>query len=148
MRRVVFDTNLITSGVVGIRRDESTPGALLRRWFERRLTLVMSEHLLAEVERALAKPYFVAYTTPADRALVLSTLREQATWTDVTTVVAGVATHFEDNLVFATALSAHAEYLVTGDQALQRLHRHQTVTILSPREFLTLLDEQMMSDEQ
>ena len=98
MRRVVFDTNLITSGVVGIRRDESTPGALLRRWFERRLTLVMSEHLLAEIERALAKPYFVAHTTPADRALVLSTLREQATWTDVTTVVAGVATHLEDTI--------------------------------------------------
>ena len=148
MRRVVFDTNLIASGVVGIRRDESTPGALLRRWFERRLTLVMSEHLLDEVERALAKPYVVAHTTPADRALVLSTLREQATWTDVTTVVAGVATHLADNLVLATALSAHAEYLVTVDQALQRLHRHQTVTILSPRELLTLLDEQMMSDEE
>jgi predicted nucleic acid-binding protein len=50
-----------------------------------------------------------------------------------------VATHPEDDLVLATAVSAHADYLVTGDRKLQRLGSYQGVRILSPREFLAVL---------
>jgi putative PIN family toxin of toxin-antitoxin system len=151
MKRAVFDTNLIASGLAGYRRDESTPGALLRRWFARDFTLVMSEPLLTEVKRTLAKPYFVATTTPANRTFMLSALREQTAWTDLTTIVSGIATHPEDDLVLATAVSASADYLVTGDGPLQRLRHDLTVPIISPRDFLTLLEEtdkQAMSHEE
>jgi uncharacterized protein len=140
----VFDTNLIASGLAGYYRDESTPGALLRRWLARDYTLVMSQYLITELTRALAKPYFVATTTPADRAFILAELRVQAVWTGITTLVSGVATHPEDDLVLATATSANADYLVTGDKPLQGLRQYQSVPIISPRDFLTLLDEQTM----
>ena len=140
MKRAVFDTNLIASGLAGYRRNESTPGALLRRWFAGAFTLVMSDHLIAEVERTLTKPYFVAHTTPVTRALTVAALREQAMWTDITEIVSGVATHPEDDLVLATAVSANADYLVTGDKPLQKLGRYEAVAILSPRDFLALLD--------
>ena len=39
----------------------------------------------------------------------------------ITAHVQGVATHAEDDLVLATAESAQADYLITGDKKLQRL---------------------------
>jgi predicted nucleic acid-binding protein len=44
-----------------------------------------------------------------------------------------------DNLVLATAESARADYLVTGDVELQQLRWHGTTRILSPRAFIEVL---------
>lgn len=55
-------------------------------------------------------------------------------------MVTSVATHPEDDLVLATAVSAQVDYLVTGDRQLQRLDTFQDVRILSPRQFLTILE--------
>ena len=57
----------------------------------------------------------------------------------VTVEVHGIATHPEDELVLATAVSAQADYLVTGDSQLQKLAAYQGVTIVSRREFLDVL---------
>lgn len=142
MKRAVFDTTLIASGLAGYSRQESTPGALLRRWFAREFTLVLSDHLIGEIERMLAKPYFVANVTSVDRARAVAALREQTSWTDITVLVSGVATHPEDDLALAAAVSADVDYLVTGDQPLQDVGGYQGVTIMSPRDFLSLLEKQ------
>jgi predicted nucleic acid-binding protein len=58
---------------------------------------------------------------------------------EITVEVRGVATHPEDDLILATAISARADYLVTGDRQLQALGSYQGVQIVSPRQFLTIL---------
>jgi predicted nucleic acid-binding protein len=44
-----------------------------------------------------------------------------------------------DDVVLATAVSAHADYLVTGDTGLLHVGNYEGVQILSPRAFLDLL---------
>jgi predicted nucleic acid-binding protein len=63
------------------------------------------------------------------------------------TLVTGVASHPEDDPILATAVSASADYLVTGDRQLQRLGSYRGVSIVSPREFLDLLDRLERDDE-
>ena len=58
-----------------------------------------------------------------------------------THTVHGIATHAEDDLVLATALSAGTEFLITGDQKfLHRVPGYEGVRLLSPPEFLSLLE--------
>jgi predicted nucleic acid-binding protein len=45
--------------------------------------------------------------------------------------------------VLATALSAGAEFLVTGDKELRQLGAYGGTRLLLPREFLTELDRQV-----
>lgn len=59
--------------------------------------------------------------------------------TAITVQVTGIATHAHDDLVLATAISAGAEYLVTGDRGLRDVGEYQGVAILTPREFLDRL---------
>jgi hypothetical protein len=50
--------------------------------------------------------------------------------------------------VLAAAVSADADYLVTGDRQLQRLGTYEGVRIVSPRDFLALLDADAAQEEQ
>jgi putative PIN family toxin of toxin-antitoxin system len=143
MMRVLLDTNVLASGLAGLHRPDSTPGELLRRWRAQQLTLVVSDHLLAELARTLTAPYFAARIRPAQTQTLLSALRQQTELTPITHPVTGVATHPEDDLILAAARSAQVPYLVTGDRDLLALGQVATTTILTPRAALTLLVERL-----
>jgi len=64
----------------------------------------------------------------------------------VTSQIAGVASHPEDDLILATALDGRADYLVTGDAQLQKLKRFRGVVIISPREFLVVLTTPLLPE--
>ena len=51
-----------------------------------------------------------------------------------------IATHPEDDLVLATAVSAQADYLVTGDRQLLALGTYQGVRNVRAREFIDTLE--------
>lgn len=138
--RIVLDANVLASGVVGLPRVESTPGELLRRWFAGGFELVISDVVLTEVGRTLTKRYFVQRVPLAERERAMEVLHRRESLVPITEQIQGVATHPEDDLVLATAVSATADILVTGDKQLQALGRYQGVVILSPREFLALLE--------
>lgn len=50
--------------------------------------------------------------------------------------VSGIASHSEDDLVIATAVSGHAGHLITGDKRLRKVGEYQGVKIRTPQEFL------------
>jgi putative PIN family toxin of toxin-antitoxin system len=116
----VLDTNVLASGFVGRFVEQSTPGELIRQWVRSRYVLAVSEYILLELARAFQQPYFTACFSAEDRAGALLLLREEAHISSPTASVSGVATHPEDDLALATALSARADYLVTGDERLRR----------------------------
>lgn len=45
----------------------------------------------------------------------------------------------KDNMVFACALKANAKYIVSGDHHLLGIKTFRNATVLTPREFLTLI---------
>src|SRR5581483_2791778 len=47
----------------------------------------------------------------------------------------------EDDYVLATGRIAKADYLVTGDKGLLDLSQHEGTRIISPRDFMELLDQ-------
>lgn len=135
----VLDTNVLASGFVR-RNSASTVVRIVDAWRAHRYRLVVSEHILDELARTFQDPYFRRFLTDAEVAADLTLLRRQATIATATAAVDGIATHPEDDLVLATAVSAMADYLVTGDRQLQSLGVYRGVAILSPRSFLDALN--------
>jgi predicted nucleic acid-binding protein len=68
--------------------------------------LVVSPHILDELRRTLATPYFSRFLTEEEREEAVLLLETEALLTPVTVQVSGVATHPEDDLILATAVSA------------------------------------------
>lgn len=142
MITAVLDTNVLASGFV---RPEPPPGQLLLAWRARLYLLVTSEPILAELTRTFEEPYFAQHLTPSQRANNIALLRHEAIITPLTSRVQGVATHPEDDLVLATAVSASVQYLVSGDRPLQKLGKYRGVSIVSPREFLEVLNKEVLN---
>ena len=133
----VLDTNVLAPAFV---RPEPAPGQLLQAWIEGRFTLVISEHILGELADTFEEPYFASRLSPTQRAENLALLRQRATLVHPTDAVHGIATHPEDDIVLATAVTAKADYLVTGDGPFRRaVPAYQGVQLVSPREFLEIL---------
>lgn len=143
MIRALLDANVLVSGIVGLRKDESTPGALLRRWRADEYTLIVSQPLLAEVERTLSKPFYRERTDTTQAEAALQVLQTEALFASMAVSVAGVASHPEDDLVLAAAKSSGVDYLVSGDRQLQKLADFEGIPIISPRQFLAILDEEI-----
>ena len=138
----VLDTNVLASGFIGEEKPNSIPGELVRRWRARAFTLVVSEHILAELADTFRYPYFTRRLSAGAIAEALDALRTDAILQPITIEIAGIASHPEDDTVLATALSAQAEYLVTGDRHLRDRGEYGGTRLLSPREFLEILERQ------
>ena len=103
----------------------------------------MSAPILAELECTLQKPYFRRYLTEKQSSRFLKLLQRRASVSPITVSVHEVATHQEDDLILATAVSAKADYLVTGDSKLLQVGRYRGVAILSPRRFVETLKQEV-----
>lgn len=141
MIRAVLDTNVLVSGFVGFERGTAAPAQVLHLWLNRAFDLLLSEHVLDEVFRSFGKPYFRQRRTPEQVSQALTVLRQAGTVVPITAHVQGVASHPEDDLVLATAISGRAEYLVTGDAGLRAVGAYQGVMVVSPRRFLEILQQ-------
>lgn len=133
MIRVTLDTNVLGPGLIG---ETGAAVRLIRHWSAGAFVLVVSDHILAELERSYTDPYFAA-RVPSERAAALVTMvKTNATVVELSAEVQGVATHPEDDLVLATALSGEASVLCTRDKQLLKLRAFEGIEILSPGEFL------------
>lgn len=140
MIKVVLDTNVLAAGILGFASTDRTPVRLLRLWQDQQFELVVSDHIMAELLTTMEKPFFRRRLTEDQIESTQRLLRDRATWTPLTISVPGVAPHSHDDPVLATALSADADHLVTGDKRFLALASYAGVTILSPRAFLDVLE--------
>lgn len=138
----VLDTNVLASGFIGEEQPDSVSGALIRRWRGKTFTLVISEPILAELADTFADRYFARRLSSSEIADALQALRVDAVIQPLTVAVAGVASHPEDDLILATALSARAPYLVTGDRRLRERVAYHGTQLLAPRQFLELIERE------
>jgi uncharacterized protein len=136
MRKVVLDTNILASGAISAT---GTLSRIIGAWRSGQFRVIVSAPILDELERTFQKPYFRRYLPDKQSSRFLQLLRKLATVSKITVSVHGVAIHPEDDVILATAVSAKADYLVTGDSKLQQVGTYQAVTILSPRRFVETL---------
>ena len=134
--RVVIDTNTLASGAIA--PAGGTLATLIASMRAGAFELFLSKFILEELARTLTKPYFRQRVSPGDVRTYFLMIAAAGTVIPITATVRGVASHPEDDLSLATAVSARAHYLVTGDRQLQALGSYQRVGILSPSAFVVL----------
>lgn len=139
MITAVLDTNVLAPALRGVGNPANTLGELLRQWRDGRFQLVVSEHILDELRRTLETPYFSRSLSTQEREEAVALLATEAVLTPLTVSVQGVATHPEDDLILAAAVTAQADYLVTGDRKLRELGTYQGVRVITPGDFLRIL---------
>ena len=127
--RVVFDTNILVSGLVfpGGRGE-----AALQRIIEERDDVVLSKPILDELLGILARKFSRDAEELARVAVFISTA---ATFVSPRRRLRIVKDE-PDNRVLECALTGRAQAIVTGDRALLALHDFRGMRLLSLRDYL------------
>lgn len=128
----VFDTNVLAACAVASTGALAT---LLQAWRRGDVRVVVSAHILGELDRALDNDYFASRLGADRRQAYVDHLAANTTMVDIMAPIPAVVSTLGDNLVLAPAESAGAPYLVTGDAELLRLGRYKSTQILTPRQF-------------
>lgn len=140
MIRAVLDTNVLASGIVTFHQP-TPPAQVLKIWQAGEFQIIISQPILEELKKTLEKPYFQKYISPQQVAGTISLFEQEAIVSPITIPVQGVATHPEDDLIIATAVSAKADYLVTGDGSLLKKvgSSYKGINLVTPKDFLKKL---------
>ena len=138
LARTVLDTNVYVSGTILAR---GAPYELLEAWRQQRFILVISQAILAEIERVLRYPRIrQRYSiTARDIARLVDSLRADALVVPGDVEVSRTSDDPDDDKFLACALEAQAECIVMGDPQLLSLGSYHGIAILTPREFLERL---------
>ena len=129
--RVVLDTNVLIAAVVsdGLCRDLVRVRVLPH-------TIVTSEPLLRELRSTSRNKFAV----DPDELPLLRQLHEEAEIVAPVRLDERVCRDKGDDMVLASAIAGKADVIVTGDEDLLVLKKFRGIKILSPRQFLELLD--------
>jgi putative PIN family toxin of toxin-antitoxin system len=135
MTRIVVDTNVLVSAVIGPR---STPAKVLELWRQRAFKLVVSRSTINELTDVLNRPkILVRYSLDADQnARFVADLRESALVAADTRLTGIVPNDPRDDHVISAAVEAGADCIVTGDRHLLALGSYEGIPILTPAEFV------------
>ncbi len=136
--RAVLDPNTLVSALLS---RGGAPAQLVARWLAGELELVVSESLLAELERALAYPKLRARVAAGDAAEFVALLRAAAERAPDRPDAPRRSPDPGDDYLLALAESTDA-WLVSGDQHLLGLGGR--LPIHTARGFLELLDADLL----
>lgn len=127
---VVLDTNVLVAALIakGLCHEVVVRGLGT-------CTVASSEPLLRELERTLRDKFTVGRAG----AGFLEQLRRRVRLVEPATLSGPVSRDADDDVVLGTAVAAGASVIVTGDQDLLVIGRHEGIDIISPREFLSRL---------
>lgn len=125
--KVFLDTNVIASATAtrGLCAD------MLRLVIEFH-ELVVSEHLLGEVERILKDKFGAAPDLIAD---LVQLLRQDTVMAESQPLLTIALKDIADIAIITSAVNGNAELLVTGDKEMLTLKHVGTLDIITPRQF-------------
>jgi putative PIN family toxin of toxin-antitoxin system len=125
--RVVLDTNVLVSGLLG-----GSGLSVMQHWRRGDFVLVVSPQILTEYTAVLKRPKFGLPGWLVDELLTF--IREQADWTKPETQVE-VARDPSDDKFLEAAISGKADYIVSADNDLLDLGTFKNIPIVPPWEF-------------
>lgn len=133
--RAVLDPNVIISALLSPR---GTPARILLAWLDGAFELVVSEKLIAELERALAYPKLRARISAEDAAELIELLAQSAADVEDPPDPAPVRSPDPGDDYLVSSAQAASAVLVSGDKHLLGLKGR--IPVYAAAEFLAVLE--------
>jgi len=131
--KVVVDTNVIVSAFGW----HGKPEEILRLINKGEIENYTSIDLLHELRRVIAYPKFNFPETL--QAEIVETIFSMSAIVDVTEKIHIITEDSSDNKILECAVSAAADYIITGDKHLIGLKNFRGIEVLSPEDFFNKL---------
>jgi uncharacterized protein len=132
VHRLVIDTNVIVSGLMG-----GKPGAVLGHWSAGRVVMCVTDGVVDEYLTVLSR--FASLRVAADDFLARVSDGQNVLWVEPTVALHVIETDPADDRFIECAVAAEADAIVSGDRHLLALGSFRGIPILTPAAFLEVL---------
>ena len=143
MIRLVLDTNILVSAIL---TPHGIPAKIITLAREERVGLFFSHDTLKELGKVLHYPRLLAFMKK--RGLALNTVETFIKSIVGMSVITPGSLHIEavkddptDNIFLVCAVEGEADFIISGDHHLLDLKSFQGIKILSPADFLKLIEK-------
>lgn len=137
MIKVVIDTNIFISSLIG----NGNSSLILDLLCEKEFNLIISHALLDELSMVLLRPKFQEYFTYAE-IKELTCLIQSYACIPPSSANIHICRDPKDDIVLECAIDGKADFIVTGDDDLLCLNPFRDIHILTPAQFVQLLESQ------
>lgn len=139
--RIVLDTNVVISSYLS---SQGASHKVLTSWRNHLFDLVVSEPILEEYSRALQYPHVRKRHNLSDEeiARIVDLLRELAQVVTPRVSLVVVDADPEDNKIIECAVEGKADYIISGNDHLLDIKEYQSIQILTPAQFVLILERE------
>lgn len=141
MLKIVLDTNVLISSLIN---PHGKPAQILNYVFENRIRLFTSPSIIEELERVLSYPKLVKR-----HGLVKEELKEFVfdllsimPLAEEEKTIEVIKEDPSDNKYLSCALSAKADFIVSGDVHLLNLGQYEGIPIITPAQLLEIMERE------
>ena len=136
--RAVLDTNVVVSAAVN---PKGPPAEIIRAWRARSFEWVTSLALLDELERTVFSPRVRRYMAWGEDEVAefVTVVRQRAEVVSPSQQIDAIKDDPPDNRILEAAITAQADYIVSGDRHLLELKTCEGVQVVTPARFVAVL---------
>ncbi len=133
--RVALDTNVLTSALL----FKGEMSRIVGLWQKGMIVPVISKETFGELRTVLEYPKF-SLSRAEIESLIEHEILPFFEVANVSKHVKGACRDPEDDKFISCALSANADYIVTGDKDLSDLKKYQSIKIIHTSDFMKMFD--------
>ena len=140
MLKIVLDTNVFVSALINPR---GKPAQILNYVFESKVRLFTSPSIIEELERVLSYPKLVKRHGLEKQELkkFVSDLLSILSLVEGKKAIEVIAEDPADNNYLSCVVDAKADFIVSGDIHLLNLREYEGIQIITPAQFLEMLEK-------
>lgn len=141
MLKAVVDTNVFVAGIIS---PKGFPAKIINAWKKRRFELVVSPEIIEEVREVLFQPKIrnLSSWTDRQREEFIENLIHAGIPASGSLSLKIVGDDPDDDKFIIAALEEEANYILTGDAHLLKLGSYKGIKILTPKEFVKIMEQE------
>ena len=136
--KVVLDTNIVVSSALAI---EGNPAKIFELILLEEIESFTSKEILDEIKNVLSRPKITKRTTEDLRDFIIENFEKFSEVIKPKIHIDEIKDDPDDNKFLECAISANANYIISGDDHLLRLKEFKGIKIVNPSEFLETLEK-------
>lgn len=135
IKKVVLDTNILISALI----LKGEVPKIVDLWEKGKIIPVISMETFEELKNVLAYPKF-SLTEDEKRVIIEEKVLPFFEVVDVINKITGVCRDPDDDKFLSCALSASADFIVSGDEDLCSIKRYKSIKIIKASELLKIFE--------
>ncbi len=137
MIKVVLDTNVVVSALLA---QEGNPAIIFKMLLLEKIKNSTTAEIINECKEVLDRPRITKRTSLVEREFILRAFEGFSDKISPGLTFDEIKEDPDDNKILECAVAAAADYIVSGDEHLLKLPVFRGVKIVSPAEFVQIMD--------